>query len=790
MAFNLGVNVVEVDGRAPAALAAAPTSVAGFLIRSQRGVPNLPVPLKGFGDYVSNFGGYVDNAFGPYVLRGFFENGGSEAYAVRVLGAGSTVSGANITDRAPAPVLTLRVEAGVRGRSDPGAWGDSLSVAVVDHPRANSPIPAQIVSTKAEPYDLSGATTLTLSVNGGTSFNVVFDPGDFANIANASAIEVARVINRKTSFVQAGVSPSQALVLASTVPGAASRLTASGAAAGALSLAADSDKALDTGATLAILKSVGGLLPGSAVRLETRGRIVGTAAAAAPPAGSGFRVTVSGSPSPVAITLSAADIGAGTPGEVAAAINRQASGFTAEVTFDGRIVLLTSRYGAGASMAATAPMSGTDARVALKLDTATPAGGTRDYRLIDMVSERYKLVSWTTPLAAAVPAFAARLQSVEFDLVVYRDAVEVERFESLSMQDTLDYYVEAVVNDPESGSGYITVSDKASASGAGRDAPAEKRDPTTGQLQTYPLAGGGDVAPAEADYIGDPAVRTGLYAFDPVTIQLLASPETATQGMVSAALDYCARRGDVMFVGSPPRGFDLEGAKNYASAFRGKNVYGALYAPWIQVVNAADPTGLSPRQVIPPAGHILGVYARTDETRGVWKAPAGDEAQLRGALGVEFDMTDGDLTSVVKDGGVNGIRFVPGAGIILDSSRTLSTDTRWLFIPVRRLFNFVKTSLRDGLRWVAQEPHSEELRRSVKYNVVTPFLLGLWRRGAFGTGEAADLFTVVCGPENNPPAEVNLGNFKIEVYFYPVKPAETIVIVVGQQESGATATEP
>jgi phage tail sheath protein FI len=138
---------------------------------------------------------------------------------------------------------------------------------------------------------------------------------------------------------------------------------------------------------------------------------------------------------------------------------------------------------------------------------------------------------------------------------------------------------------------------------------------------------------------------------------------------------------------------------------------------------------------------------------------------------------------------VNGIRPTPGAGIVVAASRTLSTDPRWWYVNVRLLFNFVKASLRDGLRFVRQEPHSEELRRMVRFNVVTPFLLGLWRRGAFGSDPADSVFTVKCDAENNPPAEMQLGNFRVEVYFYPVRPAETIVIVVGQQDSGATAAE-
>ena len=186
---------------------------------------------------------------------------------------------------------------------------------------------------------------------------------------------------------------------------------------------------------------------------------------------------------------------------------------------------------------------------------------------------------------------------------------------------------------------------------------------------------------------------------------------------------------------------------------------------------------------------MLGTYARIADARGVWKAPAGDEARLIDALGVEYDMTDADHTDLVRNGGVNGIRALPGAGIVVDASRTLSTDTRWLFANVRRLFNFVKASLRDGLTFVAQEPHTEELRRMVALNVTAPFLLGLWRQGAFGSDPADQVFTVKCDAENNPPAEVAAGLFTLEVYFYPAKPAESILIIVGQQDSGATAAE-
>jgi phage tail sheath protein FI len=265
-------------------------------------------------------------------------------------------------------------------------------------------------------------------------------------------------------------------------------------------------------------------------------------------------------------------------------------------------------------------------------------------------------------------------------------------------------------------------------------------------------------------------------------------PAAMLRAVTRAALDYCAGKGDCMYVGHTPEGRDGAGAKAFGQDFRAAKVYGALYWPWVTVSDPAG-AGPNPTRVVPPSGHVMGVYARVEQSRGVWKAPAGDEAIVRGALAVEQDVTDEDHTDLVKNGSINGIRPIRGTGIVIDASRTLSTDTRWLYVNVRLLFNFVKASLRDGLRWVRQEPNRDALWNMVKFNTVTPFLLGLHQQGAFGTGTPAQVFTVICGAENNPPEEVTLGNLRVEVYFYPSRPAETILIVIGQQPSGASAGE-
>jgi len=793
MPTNLGVTVVEVDGKSSPAIPAAPTSTAGFVVRSERGAPDRAVRIRGFADYVATFGSYTASSFGAYAVRGFFDNGGSDAFVVRVLGAGSHAASVTVKDRASAGKDTLRLAAGARGVADPGAWGNSLSVAVEPHPLGSATVPAHVVGGTAEPFVLANGNTVRFTVTSrgvDQASTVTFATADFATIGAASAQEVAAVINRQTTAVRAAVTPDGhlAVAVASTDPRVWSRLVASDgpASLGFTGGNANSDTAIAANRTVTAVSSASGFRVGSATRFGLRAHVIAPNPTAATVAdGAGVKVTVSGSPAETVVFHNSdfANPAAITVAELVAAINRQAIAFSAEITAGNRLVLLSNADGAGITIAIAAPASGGDAQAALGMASASPVAGAEAFRELTAASETYRLIGWgSDPAFPALPAAAVRVSTVEFDLVVRRAGAEVERLGPVSMVDSHGSYVEAVVNDPQRGSAYLVATDLDSSSGAGVDAPA---------AGVYTLTGGADGSdPADTAFLGDPAARTGMEAFNEVAIQLLACPESTSIGVAAGAINYCERRGDAMFVGAVPFGFDREGAKAYAAALRGRKVFGALYGPWIQVVNP-DPLAAAAQPLVycPPVGQVLGAYARIADAHGVWKAPAGDEARLGDALGVEYDMTDADHTDLVRNGGVNGIRALPGAGIVVDASRTLSTDTRWLFVNVRRLFNFVKTSLRDGLTFVAQEPNDETLRRMVKFNVVTPFLLGLFKQGAFGTGTADQVFTVKCDAENNSPQDVTNGIFTVEVFFFPAKPAESILIVVGQQDSGATAAD-
>ncbi len=365
-----------------------------------------------------------------------------------------------------------------------------------------------------------------------------------------------------------------------------------------------------------------------------------------------------------------------------------------------------------------------------------------------------------------------------FDLIVNYQGRDVETWTGLSMDPEDSAYVEDKINDEYAGSKFITVD---ATPNADRPSPTNTETPLSDLQLTGGMDGSFEAAAETTAFV------ESIDLFDLHDIQLLCCPETCEADVVHQGITHCTNKGDRMFVGHTP--YDMEAA-NIKDGYikehklRASKVYGALYFPWIQV---SDPLGS--RKWIPPTGHVLGTYARTERERGIWKAPAGNAARLRGALDVRHHITDVDHTSLVKNASVNAVRFISGQGIIIDSSRTLSTNTLWLYVNVRLLFNFVKTSLKTGLRWVVQEPNDETLWNKINYNSVRPFLMGLWRRGAFGPGSPDEVFTVKVDGENNSPENIQQGNCNVEVYFYPSRPAETIVITIGQQEGGASASE-
>jgi phage tail sheath protein FI len=281
------------------------------------------------------------------------------------------------------------------------------------------------------------------------------------------------------------------------------------------------------------------------------------------------------------------------------------------------------------------------------------------------------------------------------------------------------------------------------------------------------------------DFVGDASAKNGLYAFDVVdTISLVAIPDKAGDSdVISGGLTYCSARKDCFFIADGPMADQTTiQLKEFKKNFN--NSYGALYYPWVYV---ADPlTG--GKKYVPPSGVVAGTYAHTDSTRGVHKAPAGvNEGFLDSVVGVKKLVTKGEQEEL-NPVGINIIRSLP-TGICVWGARTLTSDTEWTYINVRRLFIYLEKSIEIGTQWVVFEPNDMILWGKVKRNL-TAFLTRVWRDGAlFGSKPEEALFVKV-DEENNPPEVRDAGQLIIEVGVAPVKPAEFVIIRISQKTQG------
>jgi phage tail sheath protein FI len=185
---------------------------------------------------------------------------------------------------------------------------------------------------------------------------------------------------------------------------------------------------------------------------------------------------------------------------------------------------------------------------------------------------------------------------------------------------------------------------------------------------------------------------------------------------------------------------------------------------------------------------VAGVFADVALHRGVFKAPAGAGAQLRGIVELSAHLTDRQNTAVVRDALANMARRDDLLGLHIASSRTVSTDARWRFVNVRLLFNFIVASLRDGLRGFVHELHDERLRRRA-VSSVSGFLEELRRRGAFAAEDAERAYRVKSDADNNTAASISRGELDIDVEINPARPAEQINLRVGVTPLGVSLTE-
>ena len=297
----------------------------------------------------------------------------------------------------------------------------------------------------------------------------------------------------------------------------------------------------------------------------------------------------------------------------------------------------------------------------------------------------------------------------------------------------------------------------------------------------------------------DDAVSTGLEALDLIDeIAIIAAPGRTDQQSYNALLDDCQRMQDrVAILDGPPTVDDVEqltragtagggdtgGGKKQKPGMRPRNSdkgYGAFYFPWLRITDPFNPTALISA---PPSGHMAGLYAQTDATRGVHKAPA--NMAIAGVSGLTKYVSRAEH-DVLNPAGVNVIRFFTREGIRVWGARTLAPSaSNWKYLNVRRLFTMIEESIAISTRWVIFEPNDQPLWNDLKANI-SNFLRVLHSQGALAGDKPEQAFFVKCDRETNPPEIVDLGQVVVVIGIAPVKPAEFLIIRIGQSQAGTT----
>jgi phage tail sheath protein FI len=364
------------------------------------------------------------------------------------------------------------------------------------------------------------------------------------------------------------------------------------------------------------------------------------------------------------------------------------------------------------------------------------------------------------------------LSSYEFDLTVLLTGSADEPFAGLSMSPRHPGYYERAVT-----SSRVRLLPPGTPPSA---LPPDDR-PANGTLA---LQGGAD---DDLRSIGAQEYSRGIEAFDDVDdVNLMCIPDIEDTGTQAELLDHCTLKADRFALLHVARGRDQAGALTHRADVGDEKGFAALYWPWIQVRDPLSRTG--ELMLMPPVGHIAGVYARVDSERGVHKAPANET--VRGALGLERAVTDAQQAPL-NVAGVNVARTFPGLArpVLWGARTTVRTDiTDWTYVNVRRLLLYLEESLQEGLRWAVFEPNDLALWQKLK-RTITAFLTGVWRDGALFGATAEEAFMVRIDEGLNPPASRALGRLFIEIKVAPVRPAEFIVVRIGLWDGGGEVSE-
>jgi phage tail sheath protein FI len=387
---------------------------------------------------------------------------------------------------------------------------------------------------------------------------------------------------------------------------------------------------------------------------------------------------------------------------------------------------------------------------------------------------------------AATPAVQVTVRTCEFDITdSYGGANESLR--GLTLDNTTPYYYATAI---ANGSTLLSIPSPLPYDNLTED-PSTM--PVAPDGLNVMLTGGTDGAlPIPSDIVGvdsGPSNRTGLTALvDAADISIIAAPGITNQVVQGALITQCetlAYRFAILdpapsATGGTPAIADIQSQRNLYDTH-----YAAIYYPRIVV---SDPLSGNPL-TISPSGHMAGIYAQTDATRGVWKAPA--NVVINGILNLETKLSKGDQDILNPEpSNINALRdfTAQGRGLRVYGARCITSDTEWMYINVRRLFIFIEASLDQGTQWAVFEPNNQQLWNRLIQSV-SAFLTTIWQQGGLMGATAEQAFFVKCGYDTMSSDDIENGRLIMLVGIAPVFPAEFVIIRIGQWAGGSSVQE-
>jgi phage tail sheath protein FI len=416
--------------------------------------------------------------------------------------------------------------------------------------------------------------------------------------------------------------------------------------------------------------------------------------------------------------------------------------------------------------------------------TLDPTGLNEEAHVIETVQAEYLpegttyRVTFRDGLYAPLSlASAVTVQTEAFDLTVSLGSSS-QTYASLSVDSAHERYFASVINGDAAG--LVTVSLV--------EPPPAVRLPASlpGDLAATAMTTGD---PENLTTLGDTDFIDALATLEGIDdVNLVACPDSTSTAVQQSIVQHCELLADRFAVLDAAPGLELfstgagdsvEEQRRTLDSTRG---YAALYYPWLRVrpIGSGDPV------LVPPSGHVCGIIARSDQSRGVHKAPANET--VNGALGLERSMSNvsqGELNLQ----GINVIRILGASQRpILWGARTTATDTNWQYVNIRRLFLFVEESIQEGIAWAVFEANGLQLWQKLR-RTLNEFLGRVWRDGGLFGSTPDEAWYVKIDETNNPFSEQALGRLHIEIGLRPTYTAEFIVVRIGIWPGGGEVTE-